>query len=237
MVRGPQLAIFDCDGVLVDSELMSTAVLAAELSAAGLPTTAERAHEEYRGMLLADIAERVRERCARPLPGRFWDRFEAARARAFESSLQPVPGAGDAVRAVRALGIPVCVASQGRLRKTELTLGLTGLRDLFGEGALFSAYDVARGKPHPDLFLHAARSMGAEPAGCVVIEDTAIGVQAARSAGMGVIGLARDDEDPAPLRRLGATTIGSLDELAPLLASRLLRAPEVPSSPGLDSRP
>jgi HAD superfamily hydrolase (TIGR01509 family) len=208
--------IFDCDGVLVDSEPLSTAVLAGALSAIGLPTSPQEAHDEYRGMLLTDIAERVETRLGSLLPADFWDRFERDRALAFQTSLRPVPGADRAVRAVRAAGIRVCVASQGKPEKTELTLGLTGLRGLFGEHALFSAYSVARGKPHPDLFLHAAGTMGAVTEDCVVVEDTTIGVQAAVAAGMRVIGLARH-EDPGPLQNLGATTIRSLDALAPLL--------------------
>lgn len=208
--------IFDCDGVLVDSEPLSTAVLAAALTAIGLPTSPDQAHDEYRGMLLKDIAERVEDRLGSPLPADFWERFEQDRALAFETWLRPVPGADQAVRAVKAAGMQVCVASQGKPEKTELTLGLTGLRDLFGEDALFSAYSVPRGKPHPDLFLRAANTMSAVADECVVVEDTAIGVQAAVAAGMRVIGLARD-EDPGPLQDLGATTIRSLDELAPLL--------------------
>ena len=103
-VRRPDLVIFDCDGVLVDSEPLSTAVLAAALSAVGLPTSPDQAHDAYRGMLLADIAERVGDRLGSSLPTGFWERFEHDRALAFESSLRPVPGAGEAVRAVKAAG-------------------------------------------------------------------------------------------------------------------------------------
>jgi HAD superfamily hydrolase (TIGR01509 family) len=211
--------IFDCDGVLVDSEPLSTTVLAAALSAVGLPTSPGQAHDEYRGMLLKDIAERVEDRLGAPLPAGFWQRFERARAAAFETWLRPVPGARQAVHIVKAAGMRVCVASQGKPEKTELTLGLTGLRELFGEHALFSAYSVPRGKPHPDLFLHAADMMGAVAEDCVVVEDTTIGARAAVAAGMSVIGLARH-EDPGPLRDLGATTIRSLNELAPLVSGK-----------------
>ena len=103
-MRRPDLVIFDCDGVLVDSEPLSTAVLAAALSAVGLPTSPDQAHDAYRGMLLADIAERVGDRLGSSLPTGFWERFEHDRALAFESSLRPVPGAGEAVRAVKAAG-------------------------------------------------------------------------------------------------------------------------------------
>jgi len=131
-MRRPELVIFVCDGVLVDSEPMSTAVLAAALNAIGLPTSPEQAHDEYRGMLLKDIAERVQDRLGSPLPADFWERFEQDRALAFETSLRPAPGAGQAVRAIKAAGMRVCVASQGKPEKTELTLGVTGLRGMFG---------------------------------------------------------------------------------------------------------
>jgi beta-phosphoglucomutase-like phosphatase (HAD superfamily) len=106
----------------------------------------------------------------------------------------------------------VCVASQGKLSKTRLSLELTGLRDMFAEDALFSAELVPRGKPYPDLFLHAARAMGVDPAGCVVVEDTPSGVTAAVAAGMRAIGYAADSDERA-LRRAGAELVWALNEL------------------------
>jgi len=108
------------------------------------------------------------------------------------------------------------VASQGKLEKTRLSLELTGLRDLFAEQALFSAESVPRGKPHPDLFLHAAGAMGVEPAACVVVEDTPSGVTAAVAAGMRALGYGADS-DEAALQRAGAEIVGSLDQLPGLL--------------------
>jgi len=211
-----KLVIFDCDGVLVDSEPISTAVLAAALSAAGLPTSPAEALREYKGMLLSDITERAERRLGASLPAGFGDAFERDRERAFRTSLTAVPGAGAAVRSVKAAGLTVCVASQGKLEKTELTLRLTGLRDLFGEHALFSAYTVKRGKPHPDLFLHAAGAMRTKPEECVVVEDTVIGVNAAIVAGMQVLAYAADS-DTALLREAGAPTMQSLAELPALI--------------------
>jgi HAD superfamily hydrolase (TIGR01509 family) len=210
------LVIFDCDGVLVDSELISNAVLADALTAAGLPTSADEALGEYKGMLLADVRVRAERLLGRALPDGVLEDFERDREQAFRSSLQAVPGAREAVQAVRAAGVDVCVASQGRLEKTELTLTLVGLRDLFADAAVFSAYEVPRGKPHPDLFRHAAAMMGALPAGCAVVEDTVIGVTAAVAAGMRVIGYAAA-EDPAALRAAGAQPVGSLAELPAVL--------------------
>ena len=207
-----ELVIFDCDGVLVDSEPVSTRVLADALTAAGVPTTPAQAYQRYRGTALSDIAADAQDRTGSPLPDGFWERYDRDRARAFERSLRPIDGAADAVAAVKAAGVAVCVASQGRRSKTELTLGLAGLRHLFADDALFSAYDVARGKPFPDLFLHAASVMNAASARCVVVEDTTIGVRAAVAAGMRAVALA-DGADAGPVRELGATVIAALSEL------------------------
>jgi HAD superfamily hydrolase (TIGR01509 family) len=221
------LVIFDCDGVLVDSERISNAVLADALSGLGLAISAQEAHDRYRGMFLSEIRADAERRLGAPLPPDFLETFERDREEAFRASLHPVPGAAEAVRAVRAMGFDVCVASQGRLSKTELTLTLTGLRDLFGPEALFSAHSVARGKPAPDLFLHAAAGMGSAPEGCVVVEDTMIGVEAALAAGMRAIAYAPDgdgdgdadgDGDGDAFRAAGVETVGALEQLPGVLA-------------------
>jgi HAD superfamily hydrolase (TIGR01509 family) len=212
----PQLVIFDCDGVLVDSEAISNEVLAAALSAQGLPTTLEQARREYQGLLLADIIASAQERLGRPLPEGWLARYESDRAAAFRRELRTVPGAGEVVERILAAGVKACVASQGRLEKTKLSLELTGLTNLFAEEQLFSAYSVARGKPHPDLFLHAASSMGAEPARCVVVEDSPSGVEAAVSAGMRALGYTADS-DPLSLERAGAEVLASMSDLPELL--------------------
>jgi HAD superfamily hydrolase (TIGR01509 family) len=206
----PALVIFDCDGVLVDSEPISTSVLATCLTAAGVPTSAPEALVRYRGMLLVEVAQHAEQQLGGPLPDGFLESFEHAREAAFRATLAPIAGARDTVLAVKAAGVTVCVASQGKRSKTDLTLTLTGLRDLFGDDALFSADDVERGKPHPDLFLHAAAAMGVAPSLSAVVEDTTIGVTAATAAGMRVVGYA-GEEDPAPLLRAGAdATVGEL---------------------------
>jgi HAD superfamily hydrolase (TIGR01509 family) len=215
-VNDLQLVIFDCDGVLVDSEVISNEVLATALSAEGLPTTLTEARRDYQGLLLADVASSAQEKLGRALPGDWLERYEHERNEAFRRELEPVPGSADAVRRISAAGLSVCVASQGTLEKIQLTLELTGLRELFGGDALFSAYSVARGKPHPDLFLHAAAAMNATPAASVVVEDTPSGVRAAVSAGMRVFGYAADSDEPA-LRGEGAEILLSLDELPPRL--------------------
>ncbi|HEY5194861.1 MAG TPA: HAD family hydrolase [Solirubrobacteraceae bacterium] len=212
-----QLVIFDCDGVLVDSETISNDVLARMLSEEGLPTTLSESRRDYQGMLLSEVFDLAQQKLGRPLAPDWLARYERVRAEAFQHGLQPVPGAVEAVERVRAAGVRVCVASQGKLEKTKLSLDITGMRGLFPERALFSAYGVARGKPHPDLFLHAAAQMGVPPAGCAVVEDTPSGVMAGVSAGMRVFGYAADSDESA-LEAAGAATFSSLELLPELLA-------------------
>jgi beta-phosphoglucomutase-like phosphatase (HAD superfamily) len=208
----PQLVIFDCDGVLVDSEPISNGVLAGLLTAEGMPTTLTEARRAYQGLMLSEVLTRSQAGLGRPLPEGWLARFERERSLAFCRELRPVAGAGEALQRITAAGVPVCVASQGKLTKTRLSLELTGLDRHFPENARFSAYSVAKGKPAPDLFLHAARALGSEPARCVVVEDTPSGVRAAVAAGMRALGYAADSDEQA-LGAAGAEVLYSLDEL------------------------
>ncbi|MGI8414246.1 MAG: HAD family hydrolase [Solirubrobacteraceae bacterium] len=212
MIGSTQLVIFDCDGVLVDSEEISGEVLARALSTAGLPTSTADARRTYQGMMLSEVVASAEHRLGGPLPTGFLERYERDRAVEFRRRLAPVAGAGATVARIKDAGVMVCVASQGQRHKTELTLGITGLRGLFHSGNLFSAYSVSRGKPHPDLFLKAAEVMNVPPAHCVVVEDTPSGVRAAVSAGMRVFGYVADG-DGAALARVGAEIIRSLEDL------------------------
>lgn len=211
-----KLVIFDCDGVLVDSESISNSVLARLLTAEGLPTTLREARRDYQGLLLSEVVASAQKRLGRSLPEDWLTHYERERAEAFERELQPVQGAAETVGRLSAAGVEVCVASQGKLEKTRFSLELTGLRHLFAAHALFSGEAVARGKPYPDLFLHAAEVMGARPRDCVVVEDTPSGVTAAVSAGMRAFGYVADSDEHA-LRRAGAEQLRSLRELPGLL--------------------
>jgi HAD superfamily hydrolase (TIGR01509 family) len=211
-----QLVIFDCDGVLVDSEVISNGVLARMLSAEGLPTTLAQARRDYQGLLLGEVVLGAEAQLGRALPDGWLDAYERERNDAFRRDLEPVAGAAQAVARVVAAGIAVCVASQGKPEKIRLSLELTGLCDLLPGAALFSAYEVPRGKPHPDLFLHAASAMDAEPARSAVVEDTPSGATAAVAAGMRVLGYSADSDESA-LRRAGAETFTSMDQLPGLL--------------------
>jgi HAD superfamily hydrolase (TIGR01509 family) len=186
------------------------------LLAEGLPMTVEQARVAYQGLLLSEVADKVGESLGRPLAPGWMDGYERERSEAFRSELQAMPEAREAVRAVAGAGVAVCVASQGSLEKTGLSLALTGLDGCFPPAHRFSAHDMERGKPHPDLFLHAAATMGVEPGGCAVVEDTTIGVTAAVRAGMRAVGFAAET-DAASLRAAGAEPIASLDELPALL--------------------
>jgi HAD superfamily hydrolase (TIGR01509 family) len=222
-----ELVIFDCDGVLVDSEVISNRVLAAMLTEQGLPTTLPQARREYQGLLLADVLANAEAKLGRSLPADWLARYEVERSEAFRCELQPVAGVAETVERLRGAGLRVCVASQGKLEKTRLSLALIGLDHLFPEHVWFSAYSVANGKPAPDLFLYAAATMGVEPAACAVVEDTPSGVEAAIAAGMRAIGYTADSDERA-LREAGAERLGSLDELPRLLG---LEAEPITTSP------
>jgi HAD superfamily hydrolase (TIGR01509 family) len=178
--------IFDCDGVLVDSEPVSNRVLAEMLTAFGLPMTAEQTVAAFLGRGWTTITEHVLREAGRPLPDDFHDRYLDAMFAAFEAELEPVAGV---VEALDAIDLPNCVASSGPPEKIRWTLGHTGLLERFN-GSIFSATEVEHGKPAPDLFLHAAATLGWEPAECAVVEDSRAGVEAALAAGMTPFGYA-----------------------------------------------
>jgi HAD superfamily hydrolase (TIGR01509 family) len=206
------LIIFDCDGVLVDSEPISNEVLATMLGEQGLLLDVPETRRRFQGLLLGDIQALAENLTGRVLPDDWLEEYTERRTEAFRSGLKPVPGARQMLERVTAAGIPVCVASQGSLAKTEGSLTMTGLDDLMPAHVRFSAHLVPRGKPHPDLFLHAAATMGFAPVDCVVVEDTPSGVTAAVRAGMPVYGFSADSDEQA-LREAGARTAATLEEI------------------------
>lgn len=177
--------MFDCDGVLVDSERLAVRVESRLITELGWPLTDQDVLERFVGRSDAFMRGEIEAALGRPVPE--WDDLYRERLYgAFHDELTAVEGVADAIDA---LCVPICVASSGTHDKIRLTLGLTGLWDRF-EGRIFSTTEVANGKPAPDLFLHAAKHMGADPAVCVVVEDSRSGVEAARAAGMRVLGYA-----------------------------------------------
>lgn len=177
------LLIFDCDGVLVDSEPLACQVDADVLNDLGLPYTADEIARQFVGKSMKDMIARIEVEHGRALPQDFADRINKALFARFETDLKPIAGVREAILA---LLHPRCVASSSVPERIALSLRVTGLADLFDN--VFSATQVARGKPAPDLFLLAAQEMGARPEECLVIEDSPAGVQAAIAAGMRVIG-------------------------------------------------
>lgn len=209
------LVIFDNDGVLVDSEPISNRLLAAYLTELGLPTTYDESIRDYMGSAMHRIHDLVLERHGRSLPPEFDATFHERVFTAFGEELEAVVGASDVVGEVRTAGVPYCLASSGSHERIRVALKKTGLYDLFPEEHIFSSQDVGRGKPAPDLFLHAAAAMGVPPERCVVIEDSPLGVQAARAAGMDVYGFTA----MTPAAKLADATrlFSSMRELPPLL--------------------
>ena len=180
------LLILDNDGVLVDSEPIANRILAALLSEYGDPITYEEAVARYMGTSLAHVREVVEAKLQRALPADFERRYHDKLFSRLRSELTSVPGVEAALDAI---DLPTCVASSGTHERIELTLKTVGLYDRFA-GRILSAQDVQRGKPFPDLFLHAAEQMGADPADAIVVEDSPYGVEAAKAAGMTVVGYA-----------------------------------------------
>lgn len=178
------LVIFDCDGVLIDSEPLVNRAHADTLARCGYAITAEVLLERFCGVSDAEMLAVIERERGHPLPQDYCSRVAALIEREYRRALRPIPGIGEALRE---LALPVCVASSSAPAQIRLGLGIAGLLEFF-DPHLFSAAMVARGKPAPDLFLHAAERMGAAPRRCLVIEDSPAGVQAARAAGMTVIG-------------------------------------------------
>lgn len=205
--------LFDCDGVLVDSERITSRVWAGLLTGYGMPTTTEESLATYLGNSMARCLEIVQERFARTPPAELLPRFYADVKVALAEEVTPVDGIIDLLDALDAAGVPYGVASNGEHEKMRTTLGATGLLARF-EGRRFSAVDVARPKPAPDLFLHAAATLGFAPAHTIVVEDSPLGVQGAHAAGMTVIGYA---ELVSPERLLAAGAVGTVTQLAELI--------------------
>lgn len=213
----PDLVIFDCDGVLVDSEAIANHTLAEALTEWGLPITGAEARRRWIGRSMKTVGESLREEMGDRLPADWLEQIEARDYARFRTALKPVPGAREAVEAVQRAGLKTCVASSGSIEKMDVTLSVTGLMPLF-EGRIFSSRQVKRGKPFPDLFLHAAAAMGVLPARCVVIEDSPAGATGAVAAGMRVLGYAGDPEtDAAALAATGATLFRDMVDLPGLV--------------------
>jgi HAD superfamily hydrolase (TIGR01509 family) len=180
------MVIFDCNGVLVDSEPLATTIASQEFMRAGFPLTPDMIARYFTGRRPADMFADVESATGRKLPTGFAASVAESILRRFRSELRPTHHAAYALSWLRG---PKCVASSSSLERIRVSLESTGLIRFF-EPNLFSASDVRNGKPAPDLLLHAAGKMGVEPGACIVVEDSAVGVTAGVAAGMTVIGFA-----------------------------------------------
>jgi len=206
----PDLVIFDCDGVLVDSEPITNRELATDLTAHGLEVTTEECIALFVGGTMQGVYLRAREMGA-DLPGDWIARFYDRMISALDREVVAVSGVIPALDRVDAAGLSTAIGSNGPLKKMQVTLGRAGLWERF-DGRIFSAHDVGVAKPNPGLYLHAAAAMGHAPRRCVVVEDSVSGVRAAVDAGMRCLGYTAD----ASAARLSAAGAEPFDDMADL---------------------
>ncbi|WP_330334205.1 HAD family hydrolase [Streptomyces sp. NBC_00536] len=214
MIKPVELVIFDCDGVLVDSERIAQRLqvdLGAEL---GWPLTPDEVVERFIGRSKQSICEQIAQRLGAETADLWWEQLMLRHREAVDAGLEAVDGLPEALAGITEA---VCVASSGSHEKMRHTLGVTGLYERFA-GHIFSSTEVSRGKPAPDLFLHAARRMGVDPAACVVVEDSRPGVQAARAAGMRSFGYVGGLTPAERLEGPGTIVFDDMRELPVLIA-------------------
>jgi HAD superfamily hydrolase (TIGR01509 family) len=209
-MKKPGCIIFDCDGVLVDSEVIGVKVLLDMASQYGVTMDLQEAVEEFSGIRLKEGIRILQQKASSPFPEDFEQAF---RARSYE--MRPVNGIKEVLDS---LTIPFCVASSGPMEKMRLNLTITGLISYFDKGnRMFSGYEINSWKPDPGIFLHAAEVMGFSPAECVVIEDSKAGVIAAHRGGFRIFGYAKPFNGDE-LRKEGATVFYAMKELPSLLS-------------------
>ena len=214
MTDALELVIFDCDGVLVDSERLSIRVDRIFLERLGWSMEEEEIVARWVGRSDADMRAEIEAHIGHPIPPDVDEEFARLYLETFAAELAPVDGIREALDRI---STPRCVASSGDHEKIRRNLTLTGLAGYFGD-RIFSASDVSRGKPAPDLFLHAAAQLGAEPSRCAVVEDSAFGVEAALSAGMRAFGYAGGVTPAARIARPGVVVFPDMRDLPDLLA-------------------
>ena len=219
MIDRFDLIVFDCDGVLVDSERLSIRVDAMFLDRLGWPMSEAEIIERFVGRSDADIRVVIEKHLGGPIPADIDEEFDRLYRETLDAELTPVDGIVAALDVIAAAGIPICVASSGGHAKIRRSLELTGLTQYFGD-RIFSASDVANGKPAPDLFLHAASRMGAAPSRSAVVEDSAFGVDAAIAAGMQAFAYAGGVTTADRLSRLGVVVFDDMHRLPALLDLR-----------------
>lgn len=207
--------IFDCDGVLVDTEKIGNGILLAMAQEHGFEMELEDAYRHFNGRNLNDCFRHIEEAINQKLPENFESEYREKSFEAFKTQVKPMEGVLDFIENIEKLKIPYCVASSGPVEKIRLNLGIAGLLDKF-ENKLFSSYQIKSWKPEPGIFLHAAKEMGFDVKDCIVLEDSKAGVKAGISGGFQVYGFANgyNDED---LKEEGAVLFSSYKELTAIL--------------------
>ncbi|RLV51225.1 HAD family hydrolase [Nocardioides mangrovicus] len=206
------LVIWDCDGVLVDSEILTVEVEQRLLAEIGWPMTREEVIASFMGRTLASEVAEIAERLGADAAHRFETELVPTLEEVFERELRPVEGVPEVLAALEEAGVACCVASSGTPTGIRRKLALTGLTERFGD-RISSGVEVEHGKPAPDLFLLAATRMGVDPQRCVVLEDSVHGVTGGVAAGMTVLGYAGGLAPAAELRAAGATTFEAMRDL------------------------
>ena len=212
-IMGYKCIIFDCDGILVDSETITAKVLVSMAGDLGLPLDLEFVVREFLGKSLNDIMRYLDDRAKGRLPPTFEAEYRRRTFQAFKKELKPIAGIHSVLQNLK---VPFCVASSGPLEKIRGNLATTGLIDRF-QDRMFSCYDIERWKPDPAIFLHAASAMGFLPDECAVVEDSIVGVQAALAGGFDVFVYTKNGHGPQ-LDMRGVTSFDDMGELGPLLA-------------------
>lgn len=207
-----KLVIFDCDGVLVDSEPISCGVCAEMATELGHPMSAQEGLQTFAGTSMNFVTQYIEKQTGKKIPYPFEDEYRRRTYEAFKIHLQPVEGIREALQQIQ---LQKCVASNGPLEKVISNLAITGLHSFFPQH-LFSAYQVQRWKPDPALFLHAAKTVGVAPKDCIVVEDSTHGVEAAIAAGMEVLGFPGTTSAEL-LRASGAQVLPTMQALPGIL--------------------
>lgn len=204
--------IFDCDGVLVNSESISAKIFQEMANELGFDVDYETAVERFAGTSMTENLKFIEENIKGNLPKGFEQDFRNRTYEAFKTDLKPIEGVHALIEKVK---VPFCVASSGPISKIRLNLTATNLIDKF-EGRIFSSYEINSWKPQPGIFLHAAKEMGYSPEECIVIEDSEAGVMAAIAGGFRVFALS-DLKKKETIEKLGATVFSGMDELSSIL--------------------
>ena len=208
-MKNIELVIFDCDGVLVDSEIISARIIAEVIRPLGINMTTEESYKKFVGGSMEKTLRFVRETLGREPEIDIENEYRTKSFAAYKKHMKPVDGI---VEILKNISVHKCVGSNGPKSKIELNLDITGLNKYFDQEKIFSAYDIQKWKPEPDLYLHAAKSFNIEPKNCLVIEDSINGLKAANTAGMISFGI-NHPMKPLPTNIQGSTIFNHMDEI------------------------